>query len=174
MVYTESISTLNFAQWASVYWSTCSQFKVAPVPLGPWELQPTASPTVQYRKGPSKTNVPFKILRTGTVCRYFLCICVCQGQYSVGTAGWCTLNWLCSYNEHGQHEFTIRKTVVPLPSLRLGLKLICVHMRPAQCQTIVPTFQWSIIVQVSYGHITIRFELQWRDGRDTVICRILN
>ena len=41
---------------------------------------------------PSKTNVPFKILRTGTVCRYFLRICVCQGQYSVGTAGWCTLN----------------------------------------------------------------------------------
>ena len=34
MVYRESISSLNFAQWASVYWSTCSQFKVAPVPLG--------------------------------------------------------------------------------------------------------------------------------------------
>ena len=43
-------------------------------------------------KPPSETNVPFKILRTGTVCRYFLRICVCQGQYSVGTAGWCTLN----------------------------------------------------------------------------------
>ena len=118
---------------------------------------------------PSKTNVPFKILRTGTVGRYFLRICVCQGQYSVGTAGWCTLNWLCSYNEHGHHEFTVRETVVPLPSLRRGLKLIvCVHMRPAQYQTIVPTLQWSIIVQVSY------FEMQWRDGRGTVICRILN
>ena len=41
---------------------------------------------------PSKTNVPFKILRTGTVCQYFLRIYVCQGQYSVGTAGWCTPN----------------------------------------------------------------------------------
>ena len=106
------------------------------------------------RKVPSKTNVPFQILRTGTVCRYFLRICVCQGQYSVGTAGWCTLNSLCSYNEHGHHQFTIRETVVPLPSLRRGLKLICVHMRPAQCQTIVPTFQWSVIVQVSYEHIS--------------------
>ena len=74
---------------------------------------------------PSKTNVPFQILRTGTVCRYFLRICVCQGQYSVGTAGWCTLNSLCSYNEHGHHQFTIRETVVPLPSLRRGLKLMC-------------------------------------------------
>ena len=34
MVYTESISSLNFEEWASIYWSTCSQFKVAPVPLG--------------------------------------------------------------------------------------------------------------------------------------------
>ena len=60
---------------------------------------------------------------------------------------------------------TINSTVVPLPSLRCSLKLICVYMRPAQCQTIVLTFQWSDIVQVSYGHI--RFETQWRDGRGT-------
>ena len=83
---------------------------------------------VRYRRKfsclPSKTNVPFKILRTGTVCRY-LGICVCQGQYSVGTAGWCTLNWLYSYNEQDHHEFKIQETVVPLISLCRGLKLMC-------------------------------------------------
>ena len=112
-------------------------------------LRSDRASTKQFQKilRRSKTNLLSKILCTGMMCRSILCICVCQGWYSGAFR-----NQLRSCNEQNHHKFKIRQTAMPLPSLRCNSKLICVRMRPAQCQTIVPTFQWFGTVQVAYRH----------------------
>ena len=75
------------------------------------------------------------LLRAGTVCQYIFCICVCQGRYSVGTAG-------CEHRS--DYVAALSKTIVNsrsdrLPSLcypYMAAQNLCTGMSSAQYRTV--------------------------------------
>ena len=111
------------------------------------------------------------LLRAGTVCRYILYICVCQGRYSVGTTGWSTPNVVAISKTIVNSRFG-RLPCLCRPSIATQSVLVCLY------ETCTMTDHWKVGTMVwhcaglIWTHIS--FKPRRRDGRGTTVSRIVN